>query len=55
MKTKMVLINRFIDKRGEGIHHIAFEVENIQDEILRLKEEGFIILNEDPKKEQTIN
>ena len=44
------VINRFIARRGEGIHHIAFEVENIQDEILRLKDAGYIILNEDPKK-----
>jgi methylmalonyl-CoA/ethylmalonyl-CoA epimerase len=44
------IIKKFIEKKGEGIHHIAFEVENIQDEITRLKQEGFIILNEVPKK-----
>ncbi|HEX5151101.1 MAG TPA: methylmalonyl-CoA epimerase [Parafilimonas sp.] len=44
------VINRFITKRGEGIHHIAFEVENIQEEITRLKQEGYIFLNEEPKK-----
>jgi methylmalonyl-CoA/ethylmalonyl-CoA epimerase len=44
------IINKFIDKKGEGIHHIAFEVENIQDEITRLKKEGFIFINEAPKK-----
>jgi methylmalonyl-CoA/ethylmalonyl-CoA epimerase len=43
------VIARFIEKKGEGIHHIAFEVENIQTEIERLKNEGFIVLNETPK------
>jgi len=40
----------FIAKRGEGIHHIAFAVENIVDEMARLKAEGFKLLNEVPKK-----
>ncbi|MCF8452747.1 MAG: methylmalonyl-CoA epimerase [Pedobacter sp.] len=40
----------FIAKRGEGIHHIAFAVENIVDEMARLKAEGFQLLNEVPKK-----
>lgn len=43
-------IARFIEKRGEGIHHIAFEVENIEVEMERLKQEGFQLLNEAPKK-----
>lgn len=43
-------IAKFIEKRGEGIHHIAFEVENIQQEILRLKKEGFDFINEEPKQ-----
>lgn len=43
-------IAKFLEKKGEGIHHIAFDVENIVDEIARLKKEGFIILNEMPKK-----
>lgn len=43
-------IAKFIDKKGEGIHHIAFAVEDIESEMLRLKEEGFIVLNETPKK-----
>lgn len=43
-------IAKFIEKKGEGIHHIAFDVENIVDEIERLKNEGFIVLNEIPKK-----
>jgi methylmalonyl-CoA/ethylmalonyl-CoA epimerase len=43
-------ISKFIEKRGEGIHHIAFEVEDILAEMERLKGEGFILLNEAPKK-----
>lgn len=43
-------IAKFIEKKGEGIHHIAFDVENILTEIIRLKNEGFTILNETPKK-----
>ncbi len=43
-------IAKFLEKKGEGIHHIAFAVENIITEIARLKAEGFIILNEIPKK-----
>jgi methylmalonyl-CoA/ethylmalonyl-CoA epimerase len=40
----------FIEKRGEGIHHIAFAVEDIVEEMARLKAEGFKLLNEVPKK-----
>jgi len=43
-------IARFIDKNGEGIHHIAFDVEDIEAEIIRLKNEGFRIINEVPKR-----
>ncbi|MDI9878783.1 methylmalonyl-CoA epimerase [Flectobacillus longus] len=43
-------IAKFIEKKGEGIHHIAFEVEDIETEMARLKSEGFILLNEVPKK-----
>jgi methylmalonyl-CoA/ethylmalonyl-CoA epimerase len=43
-------IAKFIEKKGEGIHHIAFEVTDIVQEIERLKQEGFIVLNEIPKK-----
>lgn len=43
-------IAKFINKKGEGIHHIAFDVTNIENEIERLKKEGFIVLNETPKK-----
>ncbi len=42
-------IAKFIDKKGEGIHHIAFAVDNIKEEIKRLKTKGFIVLNEEPK------
>jgi methylmalonyl-CoA/ethylmalonyl-CoA epimerase len=43
-------IAKFIDKRGEGIHHIAFSVNDIRAEVKRLKELGFEVLNEEPKK-----
>ena len=43
-------IAKFLEKKGEGIHHIAFDVENITAEIERLKKEGFTVLNETPKK-----
>ena len=43
------VINRFIEKRGEGMHHIAFQVEDIEAEIARLKSEGFSFINETPK------
>jgi methylmalonyl-CoA/ethylmalonyl-CoA epimerase len=43
------LINKFIEKKGEGIHHIAFEVENIEEEMQRLVAEGFTLINEKPK------
>ncbi|NND88043.1 MAG: methylmalonyl-CoA epimerase [Flavobacteriaceae bacterium] len=42
-------IAKFIEKRGEGIHHIAFAVNNIEEEVSRLKKEGFTVLNEIPK------
>jgi len=43
-------IAKFIEKKGEGIHHIAFDVYDIEEEIKRLTEEGFVVLNEVPKK-----
>ena len=43
-------IAKFLEKKGEGVHHIAFDVEDIITEIERLKTEGFIVLNEIPKK-----
>ena len=42
-------IAKFIAKKGEGIHHIAFAVTDIKAEITRLKSEGFTVLNEEPK------
>jgi len=42
-------IAKFIAKKGEGIHHIAFEVKDIKAEMARLKSEGFVLLNEEPK------
>jgi methylmalonyl-CoA/ethylmalonyl-CoA epimerase len=44
------VIAKFIEKKGEGFHHIAFNVEDIYAEIERLKKEGFILLNEIPKE-----
>lgn len=44
------VISKYIDKKGEGIHHIAFEVPDIVAEMERLKKEGFTLLNESPKK-----
>ena len=43
------VISRFIDKKGEGIHHIAFEVADIEAEMNRLKKEGFVLLSEAPR------
>jgi methylmalonyl-CoA/ethylmalonyl-CoA epimerase len=43
-------IAKFIEKKGEGIHHIAFEVADIVSEMERMKSEGFILLNEVPKR-----
>ncbi|WP_298418216.1 methylmalonyl-CoA epimerase [uncultured Kordia sp.] len=43
-------IAKFIAKKGEGVHHIAFDVTDIYAEVERLKGEGFIVLNETPKK-----
>lgn len=42
-------IAKFIDKKGEGIHHIAFGVKDIRAEIERLKAEGFVFISEEPK------
>jgi methylmalonyl-CoA/ethylmalonyl-CoA epimerase len=48
--TEDGVIARFIEKKGEGIHHIAFEVADIQAEMDRLVGEGFVLLNETPKE-----
>jgi methylmalonyl-CoA/ethylmalonyl-CoA epimerase len=44
------VISKFIEKKGEGMHHIAFEVADIISEMKRLTGEGFILLNQEPKK-----
>ncbi|MCU0376387.1 MAG: methylmalonyl-CoA epimerase, partial [Chitinophagaceae bacterium] len=48
--TEDGVIARFIEKKGEGIHHIAFEVEDIYAEMERLKAEGFTLLQQEPKQ-----
>ncbi len=47
--TKDGVIKKYLEKKGEGIHHIAFEVEDIRAEMKRLKDEGFTLLNDEPK------
>ncbi len=49
-RSKDGIINRFIEKKGEGMHHIAFAVDDIIKEILRLKAAGFEFINEEPKR-----
>jgi len=44
------VIAKFIERKGEGLHHIAFDVADIYTEMARLKAEGFILLNEEPKQ-----
>ncbi len=48
--SELSAIAGFIEKKGEGIHHIAFAVDNIAEEMARLKKEGFQLLNAVPKK-----
>lgn len=48
-KTETSAIAKFIEKKGEGIHHIAYEVDDIYQEMERLKNEGFEVLNKEPK------
>jgi methylmalonyl-CoA/ethylmalonyl-CoA epimerase len=43
-------IAKFLEKKGEGLHHIAFEVDDIDSEMKRLELEGFVLLNNQPKK-----
>jgi len=47
--TESSPISKFISKKGQGIHHIAFDVKDISAEVSRLKKEGFVVLNEVPK------
>ena len=49
-KTETSAIAKFIEKKGEGIHHIAYEVDDIYEEMKRLESEGFEVLNKEPKK-----
>jgi methylmalonyl-CoA/ethylmalonyl-CoA epimerase len=44
------VIAKFVEKKGEGLHHIAFDVADIHAEMERLKNEGFVLLNETPKR-----
>lgn len=44
------VIQKYLDKKGEGIHHLAFEVDDIRGEMERLKKEGFLLLSEEPKQ-----
>ena len=44
------VIAKFIAKKGEGLHHLAFEVEDIYAEIRRLTEEGYVVLSSEPKR-----
>jgi methylmalonyl-CoA/ethylmalonyl-CoA epimerase len=43
------IVARFLEKKGEGLHHIAFEVDDIEAEMERLKNEGFVLLNDKPR------
>ncbi|MCB0608575.1 MAG: methylmalonyl-CoA epimerase [Lewinella sp.] len=43
-------IARYLEKRGEGVHHVAFEVADIHAEMARLRAEGFQLLNDQPKR-----
>jgi methylmalonyl-CoA/ethylmalonyl-CoA epimerase len=47
--TEDGVIQKFIDKKGQGIHHIAFHVDDIRAEMARLQSEGFVLLNAEPK------
>jgi len=49
-KDKEGSISKFIEKRGEGLHHVAFDVADIRQEMKRLKAEGFRLLSEEPKR-----
>jgi methylmalonyl-CoA/ethylmalonyl-CoA epimerase len=44
------VISKFLDHKGEGMHHIAFEVEDIESEVARLESQGFTVLNKTPKE-----
>lgn len=44
------VISKYINKKGEGMHHVAFEVDDIYAELKRLRQEGFTLLNEEPSE-----
>ena len=44
------VIAKYVEKKGEGMHHVAFEVDDIHAEMKRLREEGFTVLNEEPSR-----
>jgi methylmalonyl-CoA/ethylmalonyl-CoA epimerase len=44
------VIAKYVDKKGEGMHHVAFEVEDINAELERLRSEGFIVLSDEPSR-----
>ncbi|MGK2860850.1 MAG: methylmalonyl-CoA epimerase [Chitinophagaceae bacterium] len=44
------IIAKFVEKKGEGTHHLAFKVSDIESEMERLKKEGFVLLNDKPKE-----
>ncbi|OON68623.1 methylmalonyl-CoA epimerase [Hymenobacter sp. CRA2] len=48
--TEDSAITKFVARKGEGIHHVAFEVDDIRAEMQRLRQEGFVLLNEEPKR-----
>ena len=48
--TSESAIAKFIEKRGEGLHHVAFDVDDIKAEMQRLRSEGFTLLSEEPKR-----
>lgn len=43
-------IAKFIEKRGEGVHHLSFEVDDIRSELKRLQDEGFVLLDQEPRR-----
>ncbi len=48
-KDESNVINKYLSKKGEGLHHVAFAVADIKSEMARLKEEGFVLLSEEPQ------
>jgi len=44
------VLKKFLDKRGEGLHHIAFDVADIKEEMARLQKDGFTLLSDSPKR-----